>query len=83
MSEEGLDILELLEENMRWWEDAASGCERTAVRLPPQQKKQELFLMCAVYRKRAHIHERLIAELSRNPGSSRQRSSQDHTEQGR
>ncbi len=39
--------------------------------------------MCAVYRERAHIHERLIAELSRNPSSSRQRGSQDNTKQGR
>jgi hypothetical protein len=47
------------------------------------EKKREWFLMCAVYRERAHIHERLIAELSRNPSSSGQRSSQDNTKQGR
>jgi hypothetical protein len=82
MGEEGLDILKLLEENMRWWEDAAAKCERTAAGLPPG-KKEEWFLMSAVYRERAHIHERLIAELSRNPGSSGQRSSQDNTKQGR
>jgi len=82
MDTEGLDILEILEENMRWWEDAAARCERTAAGLPPGIK-EEWFLMSAVYRERAHIHERLISELSRNPGSSRQRSSQDNTEQGR
>jgi hypothetical protein len=55
-------ILEILEQNAKWWEQAAAICENTAARLPSGEK-EEVLLISAVYRERASIHERLIEQL--------------------
>jgi hypothetical protein len=55
-------ILEILEQNAKWWEQAAVTCENTAARLQPGEK-EEVLLMSAVYRERASMHARLIEQL--------------------
>jgi hypothetical protein len=55
-------ILEILEQNAKWWEQAAVTCENTAARLPSGEK-EEVLLMSAVYRERAGMHARLIEQL--------------------
>src|ERR1700740_3477295 len=55
-------ILEILEQNAKWWEQAALTCENTAARLPSGEK-EEVLLMSAVYRERAGMHARLIEQL--------------------
>jgi hypothetical protein len=61
MSDEG--ILEILEQNAKWWEHAAATCENTASLASGQ--KEEWLLLCAVYRERADIHARLVEQLRR------------------
>lgn len=58
-------ILEILEQNAKWWEQAAVTCERTAAHLPSSEK-EEWELMGAVYRERAGKHAHLIEELRKN-----------------
>lgn len=58
------DVLEILEENVMWWEQAASTCERTGARLPTGEK-EGWQLMGAVYRERAEKHARLVEQLRR------------------
>jgi len=55
-------ILEILEQNAKWWEQAAVTCENTAARLPSGEK-EEVLLMSAVYRERAGMHTHLIEQL--------------------
>ncbi len=55
-------ILEILEQNAKWWEQAAVTCENTAARLPSGEN-EEVLLMSAVYRERAGMHARLIEQL--------------------
>jgi hypothetical protein len=55
-------ILEILEQNAKWWEQAALTCENTAARLPSGEK-EEVLLMSAVFRERAGMHARLIEQL--------------------
>lgn len=57
-------ILEILEENVNWWEQAAVTCEHTASRLPTGEK-EGWQLMGAVYRERADKHTRLVEQLRR------------------
>jgi hypothetical protein len=56
------DILEILEQNSKWWEHAAVACENLAPRLASGEK-EEWLLLCAVYRERAGIHARLVEQL--------------------
>ena len=56
------NILEILEENVNWWEQAAITCEHTAARLPTGEK-EGWQLMGAVYRERAEKHSRLVEQL--------------------
>jgi hypothetical protein len=58
------NILEILEENVNWWEQAAVTCEHTAARLATGEK-ESWQLMGAVYRERAQKHCRLVAQLRR------------------
>jgi hypothetical protein len=58
------EILELLAENVKWWEQAALTCEHTATRLPTGEK-EGWQLMGAVYRERAEKHTRLVEQLRR------------------
>jgi hypothetical protein len=55
-------ILEILDENVRWWEQAAVTCEHAAVRLPVGEK-EGWQLMGAVYRERAEKHARLVEQV--------------------
>jgi hypothetical protein len=55
-------ILEILDENVKWWEQAAVTCEHTATRLPAGEK-EGWQLMGAVYRERAEKHTRLVEQL--------------------
>jgi hypothetical protein len=55
-------ILEILEENVNWWEQAAISCEQAATRLPTGEK-EGWQLMGAVYRERADKHARLVAQM--------------------
>jgi hypothetical protein len=63
-------ILEILEENVRWWEQAAVTCEHTADRLPAGEK-EGWQLMGAVYRERAEKHARLVEQFRRESNLSR------------
>jgi hypothetical protein len=58
------DILEILEDNIKWWEQAAITCENTAARLPTGEK-EGWQLMGAVYRERAGKHTRLVEQFRR------------------
>lgn len=58
-------ILEFLEQNEKWWKQAADNCERTAVDLPTGDK-EVWQLLGAVYRERAEKHERIIERLRQN-----------------
>jgi hypothetical protein len=62
-------ILEILEENVKWWEQAAVTCEHTAARLPAGEK-EGWELMGAVYRERAEKHTRLVEQLRRDNHSA-------------
>jgi hypothetical protein len=55
-------ILEILEENVGWWEQAAVTCEDTASRLATGEK-EGWELMGAVYRERAEKHSRLVEQV--------------------
>jgi hypothetical protein len=55
-------ILEILQENVNWWEQAAITCEHTAANLSPGDK-EGWQLMGAVYRERAAKHTRLVEQL--------------------
>ncbi len=57
-------ILEILEENVNWWEQAAVTCEHTASALP-RGEKEGWQLMGAVYRERAEKHTRIVEQLRR------------------
>ena len=56
------NILELLEQNAKWWEQAAVLCEHTVAQLEPG-RREEWQLMGAVYRERADKHVHLIEYL--------------------
>lgn len=56
------DILEILEQNAKWWEHAAATCESTATRFPVGTK-EEWQLMGAVYRERAEKLAQFINQL--------------------
>jgi hypothetical protein len=58
------DILEILEDNIKWWEQAAATCEHTATHLP-RGEKEGWQLMGAVYLERAEKHSRLVEHLRR------------------
>ncbi|MGD0425192.1 MAG: hypothetical protein ABSC10_00600 [Candidatus Acidiferrales bacterium] len=58
------DILGILEENVKWWEQAAVTCEHTAAKLPSGEK-EGWQLMGAVYRERAQKHGRIVEQLRR------------------
>ena len=58
------DILEILEDNFKWWEQAAITCEQTAARLPTGEK-EGWQLIAAVYRERADKHTRLVEQFRR------------------
>jgi uncharacterized NAD(P)/FAD-binding protein YdhS len=55
-------ILEFLEQNVKWWEQAAVTCESRADGLPPGEKEVWL-VMAAVYRERAEKHTQAIERL--------------------
>jgi hypothetical protein len=58
------EILELLAENAKWWEQAAVTCEHAAARLPTGEK-EGWQLMGAVYQERADKHNRLVEQFRR------------------
>jgi len=64
------EILELLAENVKWWEQAAVTCEHTATRLPTGEK-EGWQLMGAVYRERAHKHSRLVEQMRQENHAAR------------
>ena len=55
-------ILEFLEQNKKWWEQAAATCEARATHLPSGEKETEQ-LMAAVYRERAERQTQIMARL--------------------
>ena len=55
-------ILEILEQNAKWWEKAAAHCE-SLCQHASDKNRQDLALMSAVYKERADIHARLIEQL--------------------
>jgi hypothetical protein len=57
-------ILEILEQNAKWWEKAAAHCE-SLCQHASDKNRQDLALMSAVYKERADIHARLIEQLRR------------------
>jgi hypothetical protein len=57
-------VLEILEQNAKWWEKAAAHCERLCQRAS-DKNIQDLALMSAVYKERADIHARLVEQLRR------------------
>jgi hypothetical protein len=70
-------VLEILEHNAKWWEQAAFTCESAAPSSDPE-KALVWQLFGAVYRERAGINARLIEQSQRkgdgntaNPGESR------------
>jgi len=63
------EILELLAENVKWWEQAALTCEHTATRLPTGEQ-EGWQLMGAVYRERAEKHTRLVEQLRRETNAA-------------
>lgn len=64
MSASHEDVLEILEQNAKWWEHAALTCESTADRYP-SGRREEWQLMGAVYRERAEKVSQFIAQLSK------------------
>jgi hypothetical protein len=56
------DVLELLEQNASWWEQAALTCEQIAAN-HGLGTKEEWQLMGAVYRERAQRHAQIIDQL--------------------
>jgi hypothetical protein len=58
-------VLEMLEQNARWWKKAADHCESVAPHLHDPAKKQEFMLMSAVYQERADIHAQMVERLRR------------------
>jgi hypothetical protein len=56
------DTIRFLEENKKWWEDAADLCEHKAKSLRSPDKEIEL-LLSAVYRERAEMHTIAIERL--------------------
>jgi len=58
------EILGILEDNVKWWEQAAVTCEHAASHLPTGEKEGWL-LMGAVYRERAQKHTRLVEQMRR------------------
>jgi hypothetical protein len=62
-------ILEILDENVRWWEQAAVTCEHAAGRLP-EGEKEGWQLMGAVYRERAEKHARLVEQVRQGNSSA-------------
>jgi hypothetical protein len=58
-------VLEMLEQNARWWKKAADHCESITTHLLDPRKKDELLVMSAVYQERADIHAQLIEKLRR------------------
>lgn len=56
------DMIQFLEENKKWWEDAADLCEQRAESLRSPEKEAEL-LLCAVYRERADRQSQAIEGL--------------------
>jgi hypothetical protein len=56
------NILEILADNVNWWEQAAITCEQAATHLPTGEK-EGWQLMGAVYRERAGRHARLVEQL--------------------
>lgn len=63
-------ILEFLEQNEKWWEQAAVTCERTAADLAPGEK-EVWQLMGAVYRERAEKHAQIIERLRQHGDPAR------------
>lgn len=64
------EVFEILEENVRWWEQAAVTCEHTAARLL-EGEKEGWQLMGAVYRERAEKHARLVEQMRRDGNGAR------------
>ena len=58
-------ILEFLEQNAKWWEQAAVTCEQTGAQLVSGEK-EVWQLLAAVYRERAEKHAQLNAKLRQN-----------------
>jgi hypothetical protein len=56
------DVLEILDQNTKWWEQAAVTCERTAAQCS-NGHKEEWELMAAVYQERAEKVARFLIEL--------------------
>jgi len=61
-------ILELLEQNSRWWEQAAKTCEQVAAN--GMGSKEEWQLMGAVYRERAQKHFELLDQTRQTQETS-------------
>src|ERR1700691_2781551 len=62
-------ILEILDENVRWWEQAAVTCEHAAGPLPEGEQEGSQ-LMGAVYRERAEKHARLVEQVRQGNNSA-------------
>jgi hypothetical protein len=56
-------ILEVFEQNARWWQKAADHCESLGTQLPDPNKKEEFMFMSAVYQERADLHAHLVEQL--------------------
>jgi hypothetical protein len=58
-------ILEVFEQNARWWQKAAAHSECLGAQLLDPGKKEEFVFMSAVYQERADIHAHLVDQLRR------------------
>jgi hypothetical protein len=56
------EIIDLLEQNEKWWQDAADSCEHRAAILPSVEKEVQL-LLAAVYRERAERHTQTLVRV--------------------
>jgi hypothetical protein len=57
------ELLEMLGQCVKWWESAATTCERVATG-EEIIENNEWLLMCAIYRERAKLQERMFKKLS-------------------
>jgi hypothetical protein len=54
------ELLLVIEDDSRWWEDAAQNCEQNSLSIASAEMSAVQLLFAAVYRERAQAHRRLI-----------------------
>lgn len=63
MPTQDMELLEMLGQCVKWWESAATTCERVATG-EEIVEDDEWLLLCAVYHERSQLHARMIKKLS-------------------